>query len=64
MKRIKVYTKGKFGGRVAVDAEVIEEHAATLLVRLPGGDIVTRHKTKHLPQEMREALEAERRAEI
>lgn len=60
MKRMKVYIKGKFGGRVTVDAEVLEEHDKTVLVSLPGGDVVTRHLEKHVPAGAREALEKER----
>lgn len=59
--RINVYIKGKFGGRVKVSAEVLEEHDKSVVVRLPGGDVITRHKVTQMPEKTRKMLEDQER---
>jgi hypothetical protein len=47
---LKVYINNK-GGRKLVEAELIKENKATVIVKLPDGNIVSRKKQRDLPEE-------------
>ncbi len=47
---MKVYVNDK-NGRKLVEAELIKENKATVIVRLPDGNIVSRKKKRDLPEE-------------
>jgi hypothetical protein len=47
---LKVYINNK-GGRKLVEAELIKENKATVIVKLPDGNIVSRKKKRDLPEE-------------
>jgi len=47
---LKVYVNDK-NGRKLVEAELIKENKATVIVRLPDGNIVSRKKKRDLPEE-------------
>lgn len=47
---MKVYINNK-GGRKLVEAELIKENKATVIVKLPDGNIVSRKKKRDLPEE-------------
>lgn len=46
-KKIKVQLIGK-----VVEAEVLKENALTYVVRLPDGNVIKRHKIKHIVKEV------------
>lgn len=47
---MKVYVNDK-NGRKLVEAELIKENKATIIVRLPDGNVVSRKKKRDLPEE-------------
>jgi hypothetical protein len=47
---LKVYVNDK-NGRKLVEAELIKENKATIIVRLPDGNVVSRKKKRDLPEE-------------
>ena len=48
---MKVYVNDNKGGRKLVEAELIKENKATVIVKLPDGNIVSRKKKRDLPEE-------------
>ena len=52
MRRVKVYLDDRTNGtRKLVEAELIEDRATTMKVKLPDGNVVTRKKSRDLPKE-------------
>lgn len=49
-RQLKVYLNDKSGQRKLVDAELIKENSARIVVRLSDGNIITRRKVRDLPQ--------------
>lgn len=47
---MKVYVNDK-NGRKLVEVELIKENKATIIVRLPDGNVVSRKKKRDLPEE-------------
>ncbi len=51
MKKIKVYVNTKTEGkRKVVNAELIEDRKATVVVRLPDGNVIVRRKNRDLEE--------------
>jgi hypothetical protein len=48
---MKVYINGMGGERRLVEAELIRENKATIIVRLPDGNVISRKKKRDLPEE-------------
>ena len=46
---MKVYVNAKNGERRIVDAELIQETATTVIVKMPDGKIISRKKKRDLP---------------
>lgn len=46
--KIKVEKYGEERANAVLDCEVVKENAKTVWVKLPNGNRVKRHKTKHL----------------
>ena len=50
MRQVKVYIDDRIGGgRKLINAELIESRPTTIVVKLPDGNIITRKKTRDLP---------------
>jgi len=51
-RQVKVFIDDrKNGGRQLIDVELIEERATTVKVKLPDGNVITRKKSRDLPEE-------------
>lgn len=50
MRRVKVYFDDRTnGGRKLVEVELIEDRPTTMKVKLPDGNVITRKKSRDLP---------------
>lgn len=47
---MKVFVNDGAGGRKLVEAELIKSRDTTIVVRLPDGNLITRKKSRDLPQ--------------
>ena len=48
---VKVYVNGQGGERKLVEVDLIKENKATIIVRLPDGNVISRKKSRDLPPE-------------
>lgn len=50
MRHVKVYVDDQTnGGRKLINAELIEDRSTTMKVKLPDGNVITRKKSRDLP---------------
>ena len=45
--RVRCTIRNEYRGKMQIEAELLESNAKTVWVKLPGGDIIKRHRKKH-----------------